>query len=97
MKVQIINKKSKLVELSSDWKRLNSLYNSKIFSCYDYIISVIDSKNYKLFILVVFDSSDRIISILPMHNKNNFLFFLNYEHSDYWEIIGPTQYLDKSF
>ena len=32
MKVQIINKKSKLVELSSDWKRLNSLYNSKIFS-----------------------------------------------------------------
>ena len=97
MKVQIINKKSKLVELSSDWKRLNSLYNSKIFSCYDYIISVIDSKNYNLFILVVFDSSDRIISILPMHKKNNFLFFLNYEHSDYCEIIGPTQCLDKSF
>ena len=97
MKVQIINKKSKLVELSSDWKRLNSLYNSKIFSCYDYIISVIDSKNYNLFILVVFDSSDRIISILPMHKKNNFLFFLNYEHSDYCEIIGQTQCLDKSF
>ena len=67
MKVQIINKKSKLVELSSDWKRLNSLYSSKIFSCYDFIISVIDSKNYNLFILVVSDSSDRIISILPFY------------------------------
>ena len=62
MRVQIINKKSKLVELSSDWKRLNSLYNSKIFSCYDYIISVIGSKNYNLFILVVFDNSERLIN-----------------------------------
>ena len=97
MKVQIINKESKLVELSSDWKRLNSLYNSKIFSCYDYIISVIDSKNYNLFVLVVFDNSERIINILPMHKRNNFLFFLNYEHSDYCEIIGPTQCLDKFF
>ena len=97
MRVQIINKKSKLVELSSDWKRLNSLYNSKIFSCYDYIISVIGSKNYNLFILVVFDNLDRVINIIPMYKKNNFLFFLNYEHSDYCEIIGPTQRLDKFF
>ena len=97
MRVQIINKKSKIVELSSDWKRLNSLYNSKIFTCYDYIISVIDSKNYNLFILVVFDNSERIINILPMHKKNNFLFFLNHKHSDYCEILGPTENLNQSF